>query len=366
MNSKKQTALIITLILAGVLITGVFIWFLVNRFQEEEDIKSTYVEIGMSEKEVFRIWGDPDETVLARSGDRDTSHVIYAYDLESGAIIYVVFDPDLRAVEVLKTENSWICLADVSLGIGTRIQVDFSTGAYEVKKPNYSFLFENSPITKEQVCQLEVGMSDSLVQGILGAPDKIIENDPPLITTDHIYYLSEKYQLVITIFHNQLHNVKLKSPDGDFLLSLLAVTAEGTRISFDTNMGGFGMLYPSTNISFVSDSDLSQLNNLTRGMNLDEVIAKIDNWEIKEYQEDIAPYISFIYYANNRSCTEITYELNCNAMLEMVFQDTLVQARIILNNGNDGIYYLLDYVDPIGTRIHYDPETGNFSKILPE
>lgn len=366
MNSKKQAALISILILAGVLITGVFIWFLVNRFQEEEDIKSTYVEIGMSEKEVFRIWGDPDETVLARSGDRDTSHVIYAYDMESGAIIYVVFDPDLRAVEVLKTENSWICLADVSLGIGTRIQVDFSTGAYEVKKPNYSFLFENSPITKEQVCQLEVGMSDSLVQGILGAPDKIIENDPPLITTDHIYYLSEKYQLVITIIQNQLHNVQLKSPEGDFLRWLLPTTVEGTRISFDINMGGFGMLYPSTNISFVSDSDLSQLNNLTRGMNLDEVNAELENLEIKETQEGISSYRHFFYYANNRSCTEITYELNCNAMLEMVFQDTLVQARIILNNGNDGIYYLLDYVDPIGTRIHYDPETGNFSKILPE
>ena len=101
-------------------------------------------------------------------------------------------------------------------------------------------------------------------------------------------------------------------------------------------------------------------------MNLDEVNAELENLEIKETQEGISSYRHFFYYANNRSCVEITYAFGQNAVLEMVFQDTLVQARIILSNGNDGTYYLLNYVDPIGTRIHYDPETGYFSIIVPE
>lgn len=365
MNRRKLATLVITLVSAVIVIAGTLVWIQVKR-GEKFEIPVNIIEIGMSEKDVFRIWGDPDETVLARSGDRNSSHVIYAYDLESGETIHVVFDPDLRGIEVLKTDNSWTCLADISSGIGTQIKVDFSTGEYEVIKPNYSFLFENSPISAEQVCQLEVGMIDSLVQVTLGTPEKIIENEPPIISIDYIYYLNEEYQLDITIINNRLHNVQLKNQEGNFLLWLLPTSAEGARISFDDNKGTFGRLYPSANLRLISNSDLLQLNNVIKGMTVDEVNTELDKLGIKKTQEDISPYRHFFYYSNNRNIVEITYELGQSAVLEMVFQDELVLARIILNNGNDGSYYLLDYADPIGTRIHYDLNTGYLSKMLPE
>lgn len=363
MNNNKRNTLVFALILTGVLIVGVFIWLIVNRLNEVEKMKSAYVEIGMTEKEVFRIWGEPNNVILARIGQRDSGYAIYEYDLKSGERLYLGFDLELLIVEIKMTDDSLICLADISSGVGTQIQIDFLTGKYEVTKPNYSFLFENSPISAEHVCQLEVGMKDSLILEVLGTPDKIIKNEPPIISVNYIYYLNDKYQLYITVLNDELSYMHLKDPKGKHVLTFLeGISPKGTRVTYDVKNGIFGNIYALSNLDVLSEYVFVQLNGLMKGMTEEQVIAKLELWEIIERRESSIGY-SNLHFEESGGIIELRYAIGQNETLAIVFQDTLIEAKIYLEHD---FINLIHYVDPIGTQIHYDSDTGYISKIIPE
>ena len=358
MKENRRKKYIIGVLLFVVVFACVLGWISMKQGE-----KNMYVEIGMSERQVFHIWGDPDETIIELDGTRSSNQSLYAYHLESGERLFAgFFDRKLNYVYLQTLDNTLFYLAHASMGrIGTQLHFDFSTGKYEVRPPNYHSFFEGSSVSIEQVCQIEIGMSEEVVKEILGNPAEIIEDTSSTITVRYIYYLNNNYQLVIRMLRECVTSINLNDAQGDTILTLLSGSIEGKRVVFDSERGAFYESYPTSSLEFISESDLLKLNNISKGMTEDRVRNELANLTIVERREGLS-----MYYFNSGSFTELIYEIDQNTTLKMLFNNNLlISVDLISRSDRYRQDYLLFAHDPIGTRIHYDPETGYISKEFP-
>lgn len=353
---KKRIIISLVAIIAVVLTIVVLCWVLMKEDKMTDD-QINQIRLGMSEKEIVELLGEPDSK-WGLEPTRSAVDVHYIYILSNGDELKLNFFPDLfdqdrnnqilSSVVVRLSDGNPITLLDGSDPVGTSISVNLDERRYSFIEPTFNVASDSSEIAVNQINQIERGMSLNAAIKLLGEPKKTNDADRYQYAINNEVLISLRFESGI------LHVVSLVSTANEYISQLLSSEDPwGTRIRYIDKDGSFSRTYPSFSFSDIDgDTFADSIIRVKSGMSKEEVIGVMGMPDKGDMEEG----------------SELSYQMQDGTSVCFVFYKSLYVVYILENNlQNDySVIYLLSDRDPIGTQIHYDPETGYFSKIVPE
>lgn len=353
---KKRIIISLVAIIVVVLTIAVLYWVLTKEDKMTDD-KINQLRIGMREEDVLNLLGEPDRK-WGLEPTRSAVDVHYQYELENTDELELNFSPDLvdqdrnnqilSSVVVRLSDGNPITLLDGSDPIGTSISVNLDKRRYSFIEPTFNVASDSSEIAVNQINQIERGMSLNSAIKLLGDPKKINDADR------YQYAINNEAMISLRFESGILHGVSLVSTTNEHISQLLSSEDPwGTRIHYIDRNGSFSKTYPSFSFNdFDGDTFAESIILIKSGMSKEEVIGVMGIPDKGGMEEG----------------SNLSYQIQDGTSVCFVFHKSLYVVYILQNNPqNDySVIYLLSDRDPIGTQIQYDPETGYFSKIVPE
>lgn len=351
------------LILIAILAAGAIVYFTRGRLSEkrinqpsEEQINQ--LSFGMSEAEVLSLLGEPyyygGRELGKKNGLQTGNYTSFSYKLDEDTNLSVDFVGVLISVQVgVKGQKPIWIMQHGRDPIGTTPLIDIDSRTFGRTEPRFEISDANTQVSTETLNQIERGMSQAELESILGKANSITEDG------ENLYRLSENYDIVIQFVSDGLSSVDLVDCEGNFIQLLLTkYDPPSTRLFYDPIAASFSMVYGPVYFEQTSDSFQPEaLNQIQCGMSQEDVIDVLgmpdeesegewDTYQIYQISENRRLWLSFF--------THSLYSVTLQEEHESTFFNTFFN------------WELLDDRDPIGTRIKYDSESGEFSKIFQE
>lgn len=355
---KKRIIISLVAIIAVVLTIVVLCWVLTKEDKMTDD-KINQLRIGMSEKEVVILLGEPDRK-WGLEPTRNAVDVHYNYKLHNGDELELNFFPDLfdqdrnnqilSSVVVRLSDGNLITLLDGSNPVGTKTSVNLNERRYSFIEPTFFVASDNSGITVDQINQIERGMSLMSVVELLGEPVKTVDS------IIFLYSLENSLILDLRFRNNILDVAILSNEQNESLISLLTgIDPLGTRIIYKNEAGNFSKAYPPISFDDATGETLAEkINQIESGMTKENLIEILEPLGLEKREQVI----------------KIVFDTETKLSIVFAFDSRLYKAYIMQTSTESKNGYVLFHIlgdrDPVGTRIQYDPETGSFSKIFPE
>jgi outer membrane protein assembly factor BamE (lipoprotein component of BamABCDE complex) len=358
MKMKLLLKLGLILILIAILVAGAIFYFTRGRLSEkrinqpsEEQINQ--LSFGMSEAEVVSLLGKPDD-VAGRNprnikGIQTGMSVAYYFELDNDTTLNIIFWGKLASVAVTFKDQNAIWIMDYRDPRGTTPLIDIETRTFGRTQPRFEISDANTQVSTETLNQIEREMSQAELESILGKASSITEDG------ENLYRLSENYDIVIQFVTDGLSSVDLVDCEGNFIQLLLTeYDPPSTRLVYDPISASFSKEYGPVYFDQTSGSFQPEvLNQIQSGMSQEDVIAVLGlpDEESEEYW--------YIYQISENRRLSISFD---SSLYDVTLQEE--QDSSVFNTHFS--WDLLDDRDPIGTRIIYDSESGEFSKIFQE
>jgi outer membrane protein assembly factor BamE (lipoprotein component of BamABCDE complex) len=346
---KLYLKLGLILILIAILAAGAIVYFTRGRLSEK---RINQLSFGMSEAEVVLLLGKPDD-VAGRNprnlkGIQTGMSVAYYYKLDNDTTLNIIFWGNLASVAVTFKDQNAIWIMDYRDPRGTTPLIDIDSRTFGRTEPRFEISDANTQVSTESLNQIEREMSQAELESVLGKANSITEDG------EYLYRLSENYDIVILFVSDGLSSVDLVDCEGNSIQTLLTeYDPPNTRLVYDPIAASFSMVYGPVYFDQTSGSFQPEvLNQIQSGMSQEDVIAVLG---LPDEESKTEWYI---------------YQISENRRLSLSFSSSL--CRVTLQEEHESTFFntffnweLLDDRDPIGTRIIYDSESGEFSKILP-
>lgn len=351
MKMKLLLKLGLILILIAILATGAIVYFTRGRLSEK---RINQLSFGMSEAEVLSLLGEPyyygGRELGKKNGLQTGNYTSFSYKIDEDTNLGITFVGVLISVEISEEgqNNIWI----MQYGrdpIGTTPLIDIDSRTFGRTEPRFEISDANTQVSTESLNQIEREMSQAELESVLGKANSITEDG------EYLYRLSENYDIVILFVSDGLSSVDLVDCEGNFIQTLLTeYDPPSTRLVYDPISASFSMVYGPVYFDQTSGSFQPEvLNQIQSGMSQEDVIAVLG---LPDEESKTEWYI---------------YQISENRRLSLSFSSSLY--RVTLQEEHESTYFntffnweLLDDRDPIGTRIIYDSESGEFSKIFQE
>lgn len=355
----KKKILISLVALFVFVVTIVVLWFLFDTKMKGhvDDNRINRIEKGMSEAEVLTLLGPPDR----RWGDeltRSANDIHCHYFLQNGDEMELVFDPgddgskrSSQCVSAIihRADENKLTLFDFFDPEGTVPSVNTEERNYSRTEPSIFFDSKNSALSVNQINRIEVGMSLNDVILILGEPDGAQNPGTDICR----YQIDDESGLRLKFSKDKLIDAWLVTKSNEEIQNLLYHSdPQGTSILYDEVTGKFSKITPLIVFSESEGELIADLVSQTSsGMTKEDAISLLESLHINWTDEPNSIFCDF----------------QDEIKMTLYFDKTLY--RVTISNNPFRGYFLIKLLidrDPTGTRIHYDPETGYFSIIVPE